>query len=120
MVRGAGLAGLIDRQELPDDVRRILAEILADQNHSTNMLTCLDEILHHFPGWLVILQGPELRYLRINKRLADLNGLPIKAHPGKPLASVLPHARAVLLPEILKVMNSGSPILESERNLVGN
>ncbi len=68
MMRSAGLAGLIDRQEIPDDVRRILAEILADEHQATNMLRCLAEILHHVPVGLAILQGPELRYLRINRR----------------------------------------------------
>jgi len=74
----------------------------------------LDRILFHLPVGVAILEEPDLRYFRINKNLADLNGLSVEDHLGKPLAEVLPHAKETIIPEMRKVMETGIPILARE------
>ena len=74
----------------------------------------LDVILLNLPVGVAILEGPEFRYFRINQALADLNGLSVDDHLGRPLAEVLPHAKEMIIPELDKVIDTGCPILHRE------
>lgn len=74
----------------------------------------LDVILLNLPVGVAILEGPEFHYFRINQALADLNGLSVEDHLGKPLAEVLPHAKEMIIPELNKVIDTGCPILHRE------
>lgn len=74
----------------------------------------LDAILLNLPVGVAILEGPEFRYSRINQKLADLNGLPIADHLGKPLAEVLPAAEQKIVPMMRKVLETGEAILGRE------
>jgi PAS domain S-box-containing protein len=66
------------------------------------------------PVGVAILEGPEFRYFRINQVLADLNGLPVEEHLGRPLEEVLPKAAPGILPNLRKVIESGEAILARE------
>jgi len=81
-----------------------------ESEHLKIITESLDTVLKHVPVGVAILEGPEFRYFSINKKLADLNGLPIREHLGKPLVEVLPNAEQKLLPEIRKIMETGNPI----------
>ena len=74
----------------------------------------LDSILFNIPVGVAILEGPEFRYFRINQVLADLNGLPVEEHLGRPLEEVLPKAAPGILPNLRKVIESGEAILARE------
>lgn len=63
---------------------------------------------------MTILEGPQFRYIRINKELADLNGLPVEYHLGKTLLEVLPHAKSKILREMQRVVETGEPIRARE------
>ncbi len=73
----------------------------------------LDTILLNLPVGVAILEGPDFRYFRINKMLADLNGLAIEDHLGKPLAEVLPDSSNILT-NLRKVRTESKPILNRE------
>jgi signal transduction histidine kinase len=55
-----------------------------------------------------------LRYVRINTRLADINGPPVAAHLGRPLAEVLPQLAPTLEPLFRRVLETGEPLLDQE------
>ncbi|MDP6116581.1 MAG: PAS domain-containing protein [Planctomycetota bacterium] len=74
----------------------------------------LDTILLNMPAGVAILEGPDFRYFRINKTLAEINGLPVEDHLGRPLAEVLPDAAPDLLPRLREVFESGEPALHHE------
>jgi len=77
----------------------------------------LDIILFNMPLGVAILEGPEFRYFRINQVLADLNGLPVEEHLGRPLEEVLPQAAPSILPNLRKVFENGEAILAREFNV---
>lgn len=52
----------------------------------------------------------ELRYQRVNDRMAALNGVAAAEHIGKTIADVLPHLAVHLEPMIRRVLDSGEPI----------
>jgi len=77
-------------------------------------LDYLDSIFTNLPIGLAIMEGPEFVYTRITKPLADMNGLSIAEHIGKPVAKVLPHAAPMIIPNLEKVRATGKAILNRE------
>jgi two-component system cell cycle sensor histidine kinase/response regulator CckA len=56
----------------------------------------------------------DLRYLRVNKALADINGLPPEAHVGKRLGEVVPGLAGTLEPMYREVLRTGEPVVNIE------
>ena len=73
----------------------------------------LDTILLNLPVGVAILEGPDFRYFRINKWLAELNGRTVEDHLDKTVAEVLPDSR-LILPNLRKVRDGGEEILNRE------
>ena len=57
---------------------------------------------------------PQLRYLKVNQRLADMTGLPIEAHLGKTIREIVPQLADILEPLFQQVFATGKPILNFE------
>ena len=73
----------------------------------------LDTILLNLPVGVAILEGPDFRYFRINKWLAELNGQSVEDHLGKTVAEALPDS-AHILANLRKVRDDGKAILSHE------
>jgi signal transduction histidine kinase len=56
----------------------------------------------------------DLRYVRINDSLADVNGLPAAAHIGHTVRELLPEIAPIVEPMLRKVIESGEPVLDFE------
>ncbi|WP_419905093.1 response regulator [Kiloniella sp.] len=56
----------------------------------------------------------DLRYLYINKWLADINGIPPEQHIGRSIADVLPDVAEHASQPILQVLETGIPLLGGE------
>lgn len=69
----------------------------------------LEALYKAAPVGLALLDG-DLRFLRINQKLADLNGLPAEAYLGRPVSDVLPELAPSLEPFFRRVLESGQPI----------
>ncbi len=78
----------------------------------------LEQILLHVPAGVAILEGPDFRYSYVNDRLAEINGLRVEDHLGKPLADVLPAAAPDILPRLRQVMESRTPAKDHEFSTV--
>ena len=57
---------------------------------------------------------PQLRYLKVNQRLADTTGLPVEEHRGKTIREIVPHLADILEPLYQQVFDTGKPILDLE------
>lgn len=55
----------------------------------------------------------KMRYVSVNRRLADMNGAPVMAHLGKTVAEVIPHLFPKIEPFIRRAL-SGEPVLGVE------
>ena len=76
----------------------------------------LDEIEHIYataPVGLCVLDR-DLRFIRINERLAQINGLPVDAHIGRTVRDVLPALAGTVEPGLHQVIESGEPMLDLE------
>ncbi len=69
----------------------------------------LETIFSNIPAGIAIMEGPEFRYVKVNNRLAEINGLSVEDHLGRPLAEVLPAAAADIGPRLRQVMETGEP-----------
>ncbi|MGE0315060.1 MAG: ATP-binding protein [Lautropia sp.] len=60
------------------------------------------------------LVDPALRYLMINERLAQMNGLPVDAHIGRRIGEIVPSLAAQAREAVDLVQRTGQPVLGRE------
>ena len=65
-----------------------------DQSEVEKSLAYLESVLAHGPAGFALLDR-DLRYTRVNRRLAEINGLPVEAHLGRTVEDVLGRAQWV-------------------------
>ena len=58
------------------------------------------------------LLDADLRYVTLNERLAQINGLPVDDHLGRSLSEVLPHFAPVAEVPFREVLRTGSPLAD--------
>lgn len=85
--------------DLPPDVRQQLAEI--------------EQVYQYSPVGLVLMDR-DYRFVRLNERLAEINGLPAAAHIGRTLHEVLPDIADRLIELYRPVFERGEPVLNVE------
>lgn len=76
--------------------RRQLAEIQATYDTAPIGLCVIDR---------------DLRYVRINERMAEINGLPAQAHLGRTVREIVPHLADELEETVTEVLTNATPII---------
>jgi PAS domain S-box-containing protein len=89
---------------------------LAKSDESPHQEFEIEALYHLAPVGLCLLDR-ELRYRRINKRLAEMNGHPAEAHIGRTVREMIPRVAEQAEPLLLEVIRTGEPRLGVE--LVG-
>lgn len=56
----------------------------------------------------------ELRYQRVNERLAQINGKPVSKHIGRHFHEVIPEVAPRLEPVLRQILENGQPVLDLE------
>ncbi len=70
----------------------------------------LDQLYQTSPVGLVMFDR-DLRYVRINERLAAINGKPVEEHIGRTLMDIAPDAAEQVQELMTRVMETGEPVL---------
>jgi PAS domain S-box-containing protein len=73
----------------------------------------LESIYETAPVGLAVLDS-DLRFLRINERLAEMNGLPVEAHLGRSVQELFPDVAAQAAPMLRRVLESGEALHDVE------
>jgi PAS domain S-box-containing protein len=76
-------------------------------------LGLLDVVFEHAPVGLALLD-PDLRYVRVNDRLAEINGVPAVAHLGRTIGEILPDLPVDVQNDVARVAETGTPLSEVE------
>ncbi len=97
-----GVLALLDVTERRENEQR-LARSLAE----------LEAIYGGAPVGLCVLD-PDLRFLRINDRLAEINGVPAAEHIGRSVREIVPELEAQAAAHVARVMETGEPLLDVE------
>ncbi len=89
-------------------------ELLAlSEELARGRLSEIEAIYQSAPVGLCVLDK-RMRYIRINDRLAEINGIEAKEHIGKTIREVLPETADATEPQCLKVIETGMPVLNVE------
>lgn len=89
-------------------------ELLAQQRLVVGaQLAELEQLYRTAPVGLALLDC-DLRFVRLNDRLATINGRPVSDHLGRTLREVLPDLAATLEPLYRRVIETGEPVLDLE------
>jgi PAS domain S-box-containing protein len=88
-------------------------ELILRQNEERTQqeLAELEHIYHTAPVGLCLI-GADLRYLRINERLAAMNGFPAGEHLGRTVWEIMPETARFFAPLLARIMESGRPVLD--------
>ncbi len=71
----------------------------------------LDVIFEHAPVGLALLDT-DVRYVRVNDRLAEINGVPGREHVGKTIAELLPDLPPQVHDDVARVARKGEPLID--------
>jgi len=109
-----------DRQVLLDELKAARLRIAALETGGHSALRELadskmqiDSFFDSSPAGLLILDE-QLRYIRVNPALAEINGLSVEAHLGRPIGEVLPKLADVIVPLFQRILTTSEPILNLE------
>ena len=73
----------------------------------------IEAVYRSAPVGLCVLDA-DLRYVRINALLAEINGLPVEAHLGRTVREIVPQLADFIEPRLREVIRTGQPVLDLE------
>lgn len=88
----------------------------AERNALAERLSELEQAYRTAPVGLALLDR-DLRYLRINERLAAINGRPASEHIGRSVTAIIPELDDLMKTIYGKVFGSGQPVRDLEVDL---
>lgn len=83
------------------------------EQEKSESLRLLDTLLTHAPVGFAFFDR-ELRFVRINERLAEINGCSVAAHLGRPVADILPTLAPAFNEMAASILATGQPVLDRE------
>ena len=98
-----------------DISRRTRAEkaLRASEERARRQLNEIEAIYDFAPIGLCVLDR-QLRYVRINRRLAEINGLPVAEHIGRTLGEVVPALASTAAAFAERILRTGEAVLDAE------
>ncbi|MEG4531978.1 PAS domain S-box protein [Microcoleus sp. D2_18a_D3] len=109
----AMLEDLAYRVAIALDNARLYAEAQEALSQTSASFALIDSLLEASP-LAICFMDREMRFIRINQVLAELNGLPIEQHLGQDFRQLLPEHAAKFAPIIQQVLETGQPVLNLE------
>lgn len=86
--------------------------LLGHESRPAQRLAQIQAIYDGAPVGLCFLDR-HMRYVSLNRQLAEMNGAPVSAHLGKSVAEVIPHVFPIIEPYIRRAL-AGEPVLGVE------
>jgi PAS domain S-box-containing protein len=100
-------------QERTAELAKVNEALRESEARAQHQLVELEQLYETAPVGLCFV-NTELRYVRINKRLAAINGAPVSHHVGRSIRDIIPLAAPTIEPLFQQVLDSGRPILDLE------
>jgi PAS domain S-box-containing protein len=82
------------------------------QSQAKRDMAILQSVVDNAPIGISVMD-PQMRWVQINERLAEINGRSVEAHRGKTLPELFPDVAAEMVPRFREVFASGQPILNT-------
>jgi PAS domain S-box-containing protein len=100
-------------QERTAELAKVNQALRESEARAQHQFIELEQLYETAPVGLCFVNR-ELRYVRINKRLAAINGAPVSYHVGRSIRDIIPLAAPAIEPLFQQVIESGRPILDRE------
>ncbi|MGG6239835.1 PAS domain S-box protein [Nodosilinea sp. AN01ver1] len=104
---------ITERKRLEAERKRIEASLQAQQVQLQQQLAEIETIYRSAPIGLNVLDR-ELRFVRVNEQLAEINGLPVEAHLGHTVRELLPNLAEQAEAMLNTILDTGEPLLNIE------
>jgi two-component system CheB/CheR fusion protein len=95
------------------ELRRAARRLKAAEAMATQRLSEIEELYRVAPQAMAMVDR-DLKYVRVNQRLADMNGHPVEHHLGRSIPEILPKAAYKVVPCVRQVFETGESILGME------
>ena len=95
------------------DRKRAEVALAEAEREARARLNVLEAIYATAPVGLAVF-SPDLRYLRINERLAKINGIPAAAHIGRTVREIVPDFADQAEAVVRRILDTGEPVLNLE------
>jgi len=109
----AMLEDLAYRVAIALDNARLYAEAQQALSQTSESFALIDSLLEASPLGICFLDR-EMRFIRINQVLAELNGLPAEQYLGEDFRELFPESAVQFAPIIKQVLETGQPVLNVE------
>lgn len=100
-------------KELNKSLKIQKAKLLSSNKKLKEKLHEIELIYKYSPIGLGILDE-NLKYVRVNKKLAEIHGIPMQEHIGKTMREVVPDMAASSEPLVQQILKTGKPLLNIE------
>ncbi len=104
---------VVRNMELEEEARQLRAALRESEARAERLSEELAVLYRALPMGFCVLDR-QLRYVRINERLAQMNGRPSEAHLGKTVREIVPDVATEAEPLLRQVLETGQPILGIE------
>jgi PAS domain-containing protein len=94
-------------------LKQASAALAASERTARERLAEIELVYASAPVGLCVLDR-ELRFVRINERLAEINGYPAEAHIGKSVREIVPALADQSEPLMQRGLQTGEPLLDVE------
>jgi two-component system, cell cycle sensor histidine kinase and response regulator CckA len=91
----------------------LIACIAADVSERKQAEKTLEDFFVASPAGLMLMDD-QLRFVRVNPMMAQMNGYSVEAHIGRPLDELVPDLAPVLVPFCRRILDTGEPALNIE------
>jgi PAS domain S-box-containing protein len=95
------------------DRKQIETLLRESQAQLQRQLVEIEAIYQSAPIGLNVLD-PDLRFVRVNQQLADINGFPVEAHIGHTVRELFPDLADTVEPLLRPILETGEPLLNVE------
>ncbi len=99
--------------DAPSAAPKQAEEIQSLHRYVRQKLSEIEQVYQYSPVGLVLMDM-DYRFVRINERMAEINGLPVEAHIGRTLREVLPDMADYIMELYRPVYERGEPVLNIE------
>ncbi len=95
------------------ELRRYARRLKAAEATATQRLNEIEELYRVAPQAMAVMDR-DLRYIRVNKQLADINGISADAHIGRTIPEIIPKFGAKVIEPVRRVFETGETLLSVE------
>ena len=99
-------------------IRKHTENALLESERKLNEQYTEMDIIYSTSPMGMCLMDTDLRYLRCNEKLAEINGISVVDHIGRTLREIVPEIAETMEPVYRRVIDTGEPVIDVEASMI--